>query len=325
MTTKKESKDTDRKNEKVEYTSNDLLELIRKENEKVVNSGICDDISVIHLWRPHQFVEIKDYEHINDLILNVQKQIEILEVEILSRMENTFCDEKTGEESIREDTVKPLCELTTEEIQQLTGGWKCPLHSCPIRADIRQFDFTSLIKFQKNTSNGKLFDVIMMDPPWQLACANPTRGVAIGYEQLKDDIIGELPIPQLQTDGFLFLWVINRKYRFALELIHKWGYKIVNDIAWVKSTVNGKIARGNGYWLQHAKETCFVCFKGNLPVTTRQGMCSDVIFAQRRGQSQKPTEIYEYIETLVPNGYYLEIFGRRNNLRNYWVTIGNEI
>ena len=24
-------------------------------------------------------------------------------------------------------------------------------------------------------------------------------------------------------------------------------------------------------------------------------------------------------------GYYLEIFGRRNNLRNKWVTIGNEI
>jgi len=27
----------------------------------------------------------------------------------------------------------------------------------------------------------------------------------------------------------------------------------------------------------------------------------------------------------VPNGYYLEIFGRRNNLREKWVTIGNEI
>lgn len=27
----------------------------------------------------------------------------------------------------------------------------------------------------------------------------------------------------------------------------------------------------------------------------------------------------------MPNGYYLEIFGRRNNLHNGWVTIGNEI
>ena len=27
------------------------------------------------------------------------------------------------------------------------------------------------------------FDVIMMDPPWQLATAAPTRGVALGYRQ----------------------------------------------------------------------------------------------------------------------------------------------
>jgi len=45
----------------------------------------------------------------------------------------------------------------------------------------------------------------------------------------------------------------------------------------------------------------------------------------RRGQSHKPEEQYSIFEELVPNGYYLEIFGRRNNLRNYWVTIGNEI
>ena len=42
---------------------------------------------------------------------------------------------------------------------------------------------------------------------------------------------------------------------------------------------------------------------------------SDIIFAPRRGQSQKPTEIYELIEELVPNGRYLEIFARKNNLR----------
>ncbi len=52
---------------------------------------------------------------------------------------------------------------------------------------------------------------------------------------------------------------------------------------------------------------------------------SDVMFTPRRGQSQKPEEIYELVEALVPNGYYLEIFSRRNNLHNGWVNIGNEI
>ena len=51
----------------------------------------------------------------------------------------------------------------------------------------------------------------------------------------------------------------------------------------------------------------------------------DVIMSERRGQSQKPEELYEVIESVVPDGRYLEIFGRKNNLRNYWVTIGNEL
>ncbi len=87
--------------------------------------------------------------------------------------------------------------------------------------------------------------------------------------------------------------------------------------------MNGKIAKGHGYYLQHTKETCLIGVKGNP--SFKQNVKCDVIFSKRRGQSQKPEEVYEYIENLVPNGYFLEIFGRRNNLRNYWVTIGNEI
>jgi mRNA (2'-O-methyladenosine-N6-)-methyltransferase len=65
--------------------------------------------------------------------------------------------------------------------------------------------------------------------------------------------------------------------------------------------------------------------KGNVDAKARFNIESDVIFSQRRGQSQKPEEIYEIAEALVPNGYYLEVFGRRNNLHNGWVTIGNEL
>lgn len=102
----------------------------------------------------------------------------------------------------------------------------------------------------------------------------------------------------------------------------KWNYKVVDSLAWVKSTVNCKIAKGHGFYLQHAKETCIIGVKGH-PVSFQGGVESDLIFSQRRGQSQKPSETYELVEKLVPNGFYLEIFGRRNNLRDNWVTIGN--
>ena len=66
----------------------------------------------------------------------------------------------------------------------------------------------------------------MMDPPWQLATSNPTRGVALGYSQLTDDDIAALPVPMLQQEGgFLFVWVINAKYEWTLDLFDKWGYE----------------------------------------------------------------------------------------------------
>ena len=52
------------------------------------------------------------------------------------------------------------------------------------------------------------------------ACA----GVALGYSQLTDNDILDLPVPQLQTAGFLFIWVINAKYKFTLDLFERWGY-----------------------------------------------------------------------------------------------------
>ncbi|KAI9503646.1 MT-A70-like protein, partial [Coemansia spiralis] len=193
-----------------------------------------------------------------------------------------------------------------------------PEWSVPIRANVMNFDWEKLAKACQ-------FDVILMDPPWQLASQAPTRGVAIAYQQLPDVCIESLPIHLLQRNGFIFIWVINNKYTKAFQLMKQWGYTYVDDITWVKQTVNRRMAKGHGYYLQHAKETCLVGKKGADPLNLQRSVASDVIFSERRGQSQKPEEMYEIIEQLVPGGKYLEIFGRKNNLRDYWVTIGNEL
>ena len=185
----------------------------------------------------------------------------------------------------------------------------------PINTDIKSFDFNLLRSKQIELTN-RLFDVILMDPPWKLSSSHPTRGVAIAYDQLNDDVIESLPIPSLQTEGFIFIWTINAKYHFTLDLLHKWGYKYCDEIIWVKQTVKGKTAKGHGFYLQHTKETCLVGIKGNPKYDDTVTNNSDVIFSLRRGQSQKPTEIYERIEKMVPHGYYLELFGRRNNYVN---------
>ncbi|KAF9911010.1 hypothetical protein EC991_004882 [Linnemannia zychae] len=211
-----------------------------------------------------------------------------------------------GEEDAGEDEGDDLEEFEAPE-------WCVPL-----KANVMTYDWDSLAAECQ-------FDVILMDPPWQLATHAPTRGVAIAYQQLPDICIEELPVPKLSSNGFIFIWVINNKYARAFDLMRKWGYSYVDDITWVKQTVNRRMAKGHGYYLQHAKETCLVGKKGEDPPNCRHSIGSDVIFSERRGQSQKPEELYEMIEELVPNGRYLEIFGRKNNLRDYWVTVGNEL
>lgn len=122
--------------------------------------------------------------------------------------------------------------------------------------------------------------------------------------------------------------------------------RLVDEIVWVKMTVNRRLFKSHGYYLQHAKEVCMVARKNPSPQelqqqqqgdqqhqqgqepqwqqqmqqqhggrqqaqfpesrgSFQQGACgvgSDIIFSERRGQSQKPEEIYELIESLVPNG-----------------------
>ena len=210
-------------------------------------------------------------------------------------------------------------ELLEGDVDQLDPReWQVPQQCIPVHANVTLFDWGPL-------ASACQFDVIMMDPPWQLATANPTRGVSLSYSQLTDDSIANLPVRQLQTNGLLFVWVINAKYEWTLSQFKKWGYTFVDEIVWVKVTNSRRLAKSHGFYLQHAKEVCLVARRGATPPGLVSGIGSDIIYAPRRGQSQKPTEIYELIERLVPNGKYLEIFARKNNLRDFWVSIGNEV
>ncbi|KAJ1824633.1 hypothetical protein GGH91_001484 [Coemansia sp. RSA 2671] len=236
---------------------------------------------------------------------DIRARILVLEREIAE------LEKKCGVEGSSADAATKASEVDMSE-------FKAPEWSVPIRANVMNFDWEQL-------ASACQFDVILMDPPWQLASQAPTRGVAIAYQQLPDVCIESLPIQLLQTSGFIFIWVINNKYTKAFQLMKQWGYTYVDDIAWVKQTVNRRMAKGHGYYLQHAKETCLVGKKGSDPPNLQKSVASDVIFSERRGQSQKPEELYEIIEELIPGGNYLEIFGRKNNLRDYWVTVGNEL
>lgn len=285
----------------------------------------------------HTIPEDKVAEQI-DIDTNQNMELGLLPYPSFSKLRKILKENKLLDKSVSMEHVQKLLSKKSEpvpeecifehnsyvlQVEKYFHDSYPPIHSVPINADIRTFDFHSLIETQKHLT-GQYFDCLVMDPPWQLSSANPTRGVAIAYQQLEDSLIQDIPVNALVPNGFLFLWVINAKYRQAFDMIKHWGFEYVDEISWVKKTRSGRLAKSHGFYLQHSKETCLVAKRGKVnSVVLNQ--CTDVIWAERTGQSQKPIDIYEIIEKMIPGGYFMEIFGRRNNLRNYWVTVGNEL
>ncbi|KDQ12741.1 hypothetical protein BOTBODRAFT_34199 [Botryobasidium botryosum FD-172 SS1] len=187
-----------------------------------------------------------------------------------------------------------------------------------INCDLRRFDCSVLGKFH----------VIMADPPWDIHMSLP-------YGTMTDDEMRAMPIPQLQDEGLLFLWVTGRAMEVGRECLRVWGYTRVDEVVWVKTNQLQRVIRTGrtGHWLNHTKEHMLVAIKtvtdeeGNLvwPSWVNRGLDTDVIVSEVRETSRKPEEVYGLIERMCPGGRKVEIFGRKHNARPGWLTLGNQL
>jgi mRNA (2'-O-methyladenosine-N6-)-methyltransferase len=177
-----------------------------------------------------------------------------------------------------------------------------------VQCDLRTFDMSVLGKFT----------VVMADPPWDIHMELP-------YGTMSDDEMRKLPVPVLQDDGYIFLWVTGRAMELGRECLKFWGYERIDELIWVKTNQLQRIIRTGrtGHWLNHGKEHCLVGVKGNLKNANR-GLDCDVIVAEVRATSHKPDEIYGIIERLSPGTRKIELFGRPHNIQPNWVTLGNQ-
>ncbi|KAE9386814.1 MT-A70-domain-containing protein, partial [Gymnopus androsaceus JB14] len=197
-----------------------------------------------------------------------------------------------------------------EPVKMLPPQW--------INCDLRRFDYSVLGKFH----------VIMADPPWDIHMSLP-------YGTMTDDEMRAMPIPTLQDEGLLFLWVTGRAMEVGREFI------------WLKTNQLQRVIRTGrtGHWLNHTKEHMLVGVKTQyryendahgvpqpvaidppvLPKWVNKGLDTDVIVSEVRETSRKPEEVYGLIERMCPGGRKVEIFGRKHNTRPGWLTLGNQL
>lgn len=116
-----------------------------------------------------------------------------------------------------------------------------------VQCDIRSLDLAVLGKFS----------VVMADPPWDIHMELP-------YGTMSDDEMRKMAIPALQVDGYIFLWVTGRAMELGRELLEIWGYRMVDELIWVKTNQLQRLIRTGrtGHWLNHAKEHCLIGQKG---------------------------------------------------------------
>jgi len=161
------------------------------------------------------------------------------------------------------------------------------------------------------------YEVILADPPtrWDSFSAFD-GGKGPSYATMNRQWLRELPVGHLAAgDCLLCLWATFPNLPLSLELMGCWGFRYVTGGAWLKRTVNGRIAYGTGKVLQSGAELFLLGARGRPRYLRRpvKGVIeSEEAFdaglaeawdtsldALRREHSRKPDEIYERIETLM--------------------------
>jgi N6-adenosine-specific RNA methylase IME4 len=159
-----------------------------------------------------------------------------------------------------------------------------------------------------------LFDVIVIDPPWNYGREYDPNGsrVANPYPEMSQKELINLNIPS-KDNCVMFLWTTHAFIWDAKELLDNWGFTYKATLVWDKEKI------GMGAWFRMQCEFCLVGIKGKpfYQNTTHR----DIIRESRREHSRKPNTFYSLVEDIT-EGRRIDFFSREK--REGWEVFGNE-
>lgn len=199
-----------------------------------------------------------------------------------------------------------------------------------INCDLRYFNLDYIVEKYGN------FEVIAIDPPWRIKGGQKNSDspfmfsnnkFQLEYDTLSNQEIMDIPVEKLSKHGFCFLWVLSGNLQAGYECLNKWGYECIDHLIWIKTSKGGSRAMiSHGFYFLHSTETCLVGLKlppeGSLSSII---VSNDLIISDVRKKSQKPDQLYDIIDMMMPNSRKIEVFARNNNLRKGWLSLGNQI
>lgn len=174
----------------------------------------------------------------------------------------------------------------------------------------------------------KKYNIIYADPAWQFNNKNTGGSMISGsnahYDVMNLNTICNLPIPDMAADDcVLFMWWVASQPLEALKVVQAWGFKLKTMTAfnWIKTTKNGKLDFGMGFWTRAGSECCLIAVKGK-PKRINAAIRA-VVIAENEKHSKKPNVFREQIVSLMGDLPRVELFARERF--NGWDAWGNEI
>lgn len=184
------------------------------------------------------------------------------------------------------------------------------------------------IKNFQDFTDGKKYQTIYADPPWQFANRTgkmaPEHKRLTRYSTMKLEDIKKLPVSDVAADkSHLYLWVPNALLPEGLEVMKAWGFKYKTNIIWEKVRKDGMPdGRGVGFYFRNVTEILLFGIRGTNNRTLQPGRSQvNLLRSMKREHSRKPDEFVSLIESCSP-GPYLELFARGD--RPNWDMWGNQ-
>lgn len=147
------------------------------------------------------------------------------------------------------------------------------------------------------------FDVIYCDFPWAYAEVpyfKKSLAIQYKYPTLTTNEMCKLNVESIaEKNCWIFMWAVGAQLPQALQLMEAYGfaYKTIAFV-WNKKTKNGKNAKTYGRCATQGSTEIVLVGKRGSPKRYAQNV-EQFIETVRRGNSQKPDEIYGRIDAIV--------------------------
>lgn len=173
----------------------------------------------------------------------------------------------------------------------------------------------------------KKYNIIYADPPWEYReSGSGNRVVKAHYNTMNIKEICNLPVKKISAEtSILFLWATFPRLKEGLKAIEEWGFQYYGlGFNWVKTTKNGNLAWGMGYYTRQNTEICLIGVKDKKHrIKSKARNVLSVVHSERREHSRKPDEIRDKIIEICGDLSKIELFARQEV--EGWDCWGNEV